>query len=121
MRRRASGRPNVSIWLHVLRLTFAAAVPAAASAADVSGRIVDAGGRSGFGGAHVTLEPVGLDTVSARDGTFRIDAVSDGDYVLRVEYGEAPTLRKDVRVRGEPVDLGDIAIGVTVTELGRII
>ena len=114
----------MSIRLRLFRLVLTAAtLPAAASAADagVQGRVVDASGQTGFAGASVTLEPHGGETVSGRDGTFRIEAVPDGDYVLGIAYSNAPTLRRNVRMRGYAVDLGDIAIGATVTELGEVI
>jgi len=113
----------VTFRWHLLCLVLAAALPRAAPAADVvvHGRIVDASGRAGFAGASVTLDPRGLHAISAGDGTFRIESVPDGDYVLRVEYRDAPTLHRDVRVRGDDVELGDLAIGATVTELGEVI
>jgi len=118
----------MSNWLRVLVLMIAAAPAEVVAAAEVAvrGRIVDASGRAGFEGAIVRIEPLApsqspLETVTGRDGTFRFAAVSAGDYVLRVEYVGAPTLRRDIRVPSDGMDLGDVAIGASVTMLDNVL
>lgn len=93
---------------------------AATHAAEISGRVADASGRSGFAGAGVRIVELGRSVTTDRDGRFRAD-VPAGAYTLQIRYLGAPPVTRSVEVDEGGAALGDIAIGEDVTVLDNIL
>ncbi len=108
----------------VAALAFWAATTAVALAADetveISGRVTDRSGRTGFEGAIVRLDELGLEVATGPGGAFRFPASPAGAYTLVVRYVGTPvtTHAIDVRATGS---LGAIPIGADVPTLANVL
>jgi len=91
----------------VLAVLLALAVPAAAQAGSLTGKVVDAD--SGDGIAALTVKakaPQGAGagesaTTTGTDGSYRLPKLADGRYLLTVSKGRDLLFREVVEVEGE--------------------
>ncbi len=106
-------RPRHRALVRALALALAATAMASTPvlAQTVTGRVVDASGRQGFGGASVRIVELGRSLATGRDGRFRANGVPPGDYTLEVRFVGAPTRTQAITVPAEGVDVGQIVIG----------
>ena len=68
---------NVIILFSLMQFTFAA---------DISGRVTDAGSGDFLPGANVIVEGTNFGASSDRSGSYAISGLADGDYTLTVSY-----------------------------------
>lgn len=75
-------------------VTLAASAASAAQSAEVQGRVIDEATGAPLAGARVELLPQARLTETGSDGTWRFDAVTPGDYAVRVtaEHFEMATV-----------------------------
>src|SRR5690606_12537696 len=107
--------PRTPLRRRALACAVATALPlltavSTANAATVTGRVTDASGMTGFGGATVRVLEENRQAVSGNDGSFRISGLPAGEYTLQVEYVGASPLQQAIEV-GEPLaSLGNITL-----------
>ncbi|WP_420468037.1 TonB-dependent receptor [Panacagrimonas sp.] len=91
------------------------------SGQELRGRVLDRSGDVGFEGALVRIDPLGQETVTARDGRYRFLSVPPGEYTVRVEYlGAARETVPLTVAAGVPPRL-DIRIGDDVLPVENIL
>lgn len=96
-------------WLFCLSVLVA--LPAAAQAGAITGKVTDATGEFGFGDATVEIVELERETTTDRSGRFRFSNVPDGAYTLRAEYVGAEPGSATIRVDGTTEASVDIAMG----------
>lgn len=69
-----------------------------ASAAELSGRVTDVSGTASFEGALIRIESLDRETVTGRDGRYRLTGLPEGDYEVSVEYLGADPVTRSVRL-----------------------
>lgn len=108
----------------LLALTIST-VSALAQDLGIQGRVLQADGKTPLPNANIILlrmpdSSTAGGTVSGRDGRFLLDALRNGQYLLKISFvGYEPVLR-DVRLRGESAALGDITLRETSISLGQV-
>ncbi|WDE07595.1 TonB-dependent receptor [Thalassomonas viridans] len=90
---------------------FAADIAAAHSENAIEGRITDSRHKVNFQGAQISIQELGLSTVSDRYGAFRFADLPDGEYTLVINYLGAEEVRRTVRVSRGKISRQDYVIG----------
>ena len=60
-------------------------------------------------------------TTSASDGTFILRRVIAGEYILQITYVGFSTLRQDIALLDEDLDVGKLSMATLVEELGEVV
>ncbi|MXZ05691.1 MAG: carboxypeptidase-like regulatory domain-containing protein, partial [Rhodothermaceae bacterium] len=60
-------------------------------------------------------------TTSASDGKFILRRVIAGEYILQITYVGFSTLRQDIALLDEDLDVGKLSMATLVEELGEVI
>ena len=60
-------------------------------------------------------------TTTAPDGTFILRRVLAGEYILQITYVGFSTLRKDIALLDEDLDVGKLSMAMLVEELGEVV
>jgi hypothetical protein len=76
---------------------------ALASAADVTGRVVDARGGEGLARVRVQLAGAATETTTDEAGRFRFESVPQGAYILHVETVGYRLLKRDLEISGDDI------------------
>lgn len=123
---RLSVANSIALLACVTAVCLFAAVPHAANGQEVRGRLVDAAGGSGIGGAMVSLEDrdgrgIGQVLTRTESGLFQLRVPSPGEYRIRAErigyastlsdyfsVGSTDTLTIELAARIEPISLTGI-------------
>ncbi len=122
--------PALAILIGVARgaegqMTPTAGPRAAGGAGEIRGRLVEAGSGRGITGGSITVRRA-TDTAFAggalprADGSFQVDGLPIGRYVLRVRaLGYAPLARADIAITAERplVDVGTLTLSQVATKL----
>ena len=101
---------NVIILFSLMQFTFAA---------DISGRVTDAGSGDFLPGANVIVEGTNLGASSDRSGNYAISGLADGDYTLTVSYIGYSDYSAQVTVAGENVT-NDIQLSVSYINMEAV-
>lgn len=97
------------------------AAPAASSAGVITGTVVEAGSGAGIGDAFLTLEQTRYSTVTRQDGSFRLQRVPAGTYVLRVRRIGYQPLSQPVTVSAEAPAEVRLALASSPTRLEEMV
>ena len=124
----ASARPGTILALLAGGLVFAALAPRPVQAQAeyaVSGVIADAAG-AGLGGAMVVAlaKPDSVltrFTTSSGDGVFALGDLGPGEYILQVTLLGYGTVRQDLSLAGEDVNVGTINLEVMAVEVDPLV
>ena len=60
-------------------------------------------------------------TTTASNGTFKLRRVLAGEYILQITYVGFSTLRKDIALLDEDLDVGQLTMPILVEELGEVV
>ena len=101
---------RVVILFSLMQFTFAA---------DISGRVTDAGSGDFLPGANVVVEGTNLGSSSDRSGSYAISGLADGDYTLKVSYIGYSDYSAQVTVAGENVT-NDIQLSVSYVSMEAV-
>ena len=106
-------------------LTLLLVAPLAAQDLSISGRVLQADGKTPLPNANVLLRRMpdsstAGGTVSGRDGRFLFDGLRRGRYVLHISYVGYEALIRDVPLRGESAALGDLTMTETSVRLDAV-
>ena len=101
---------NVIILFSLMQFTFAA---------DISGRVTDAGSGDFLPGANVIVEGTNFGASSDRSGSYAISGLADGDYTLTVSYIGYSDYSAQVTVAGENVT-NDIQLSVSYINMEAV-
>lgn len=113
------------ILVAALAATTAPALPVLAQTVNeaqvIQGRVLDQSGTVGFEGALIELQPLGLQTVSERDGRYRFPSVPPGSYQISVEYLGAARAQAPVEVAAGQAATADFRIGDEAAPIENIL
>ena len=101
---------SVIILFSLMQFTFAA---------DISGRVTDAGSGDFLPGANVIVEGTNFGASSDRSGSYAISGLADGDYTLTVSYIGYSDYSAQVTVAGENVT-NDIQLSVSYINMEAV-
>ena len=101
---------SVIILFSLMQFTFAA---------DISGRVTDAGSGDFLPGANVVVEGTNFGASSDRSGSYTITGLADGDYTLTVSYIGYSDYSAQVTVAGENVT-NDIQLSVSYINMEAV-
>ncbi|MFZ1731664.1 MAG: TonB-dependent receptor [Bacteroidota bacterium] len=102
-------------FLSAILVIFTLAAPLAAQNLSIQGRVLQKNGGTPLPNANVILQRLPDSSasggaVTTRDGKFLIDGLRNGRYVLKISYvGYAPLL-KEVPLRGQSANVGDLEL-----------
>tara|TARA_B100000470_G_scaffold199679_1_gene170867 strand:+ start:211 stop:3075 length:2865 start_codon:yes stop_codon:yes gene_type:complete len=88
-------------------------------AADISGRVTDAGSGDFLPGANVVVEGTNFGASSDRSGSYTISGLTDGDYTLKVSYIGYSDYSAQVTVAGENTT-NDIQLSVSYVSMEAV-
>jgi hypothetical protein len=100
-------------------------VPALAQDLGIQGRVLQGDGKTPLPNANIILlrmpdSSAAGGVVTGKDGRFRFEHLRGGRYVLKVSYVGYTTFEKDVALRGQSANLGDIALAEASIPLGQV-
>ena len=101
---------SVIILFSLMQFTFAA---------DISGRVTDAGSGDFLPGANVVVEGTNFGASSDRSGSYTITGLAAGDYTLQVSYIGYSDYSAQVTVAGENV-ANDIQLSVSYVSMEAV-
>ena len=101
---------SVIILFSLMQFTFAA---------DISGRVTDAGSGDFLPGANVVVEGTNFGASSDRSGSYTITGLADGDYTLKVSYIGYSDYSAQVTVAGENAT-NDIQLSVSYVSMEAV-
>ncbi len=101
---------SVIILFSLMQFTFAA---------DISGRVTDAGSGDFLPGANVVVEGTNFGASSDRSGSYTISGLTDGDYTLKVSYIGYSDYSAQVTVAGENTT-NDIQLSVSYVSMEAV-
>ena len=101
---------SVIILFSLMQFTFAA---------DISGRVTDAGSGDFLPGANVVVEGTNFGASSDRSGSYTISGLTDGDYTLKVSYIGYSDYSAQVTVAGENAT-NDIQLSVSYVSMEAV-
>ena len=101
---------SIIVLFFLMQFTFAA---------DISGRVTDAGSGDFLPGANVIVEGTNFGASSDRSGSYQISGLVDGDYTLTVSYIGYSDYSAQVTVAGENVT-NDIQLSVSYINMEAV-
>jgi len=106
-----------------IALAVSSALASSLALADgrVTGRVADQSGDIYFEGALVRIESLNMQTATAEDGRFSLNAVPSGTYDLSVSYVGAETVTTQVSVSDDEVSNTTIKIGDDVASIENML
>src|SRR5690242_1432038 len=102
--------------LLILYTLYAAA---AAPPGSLSGKVVDAATHAGLTGATIYLPELKTGTVTRTGGSFRLQDIPAGSYLVEVRYVGYKTLAQTLTIHGEVHH--DFSISAAVTEQDEVV
>ncbi|MGJ8681462.1 TonB-dependent receptor [Paraglaciecola sp.] len=102
-------------------LTSVAVMATYAHAGTIEGRVTDGDNRTYFEGARVELKQQNKSVISARDGFFRFDNLSAGQYTLVVTYLGAKPVEQTVTVSETGVITQNLSLANNAKEIDEVL
>ncbi|MFA6235351.1 MAG: TonB-dependent receptor, partial [Bacteroidota bacterium] len=112
-------------YLSTIVVLFCFITPLMAQNLSIQGRVIQKSDGSALTNANVILQHLPDSSaaggaVTARDGRFTFDNLRNGRYLLKISYVGYTTSMKEVQLRGQSANVGDLALVEANIALGQV-